>query len=78
MTQKEYYKTTITVEVLSEGVYDPDTIHDIAHDITEGDCSGEWNVTDQEQVTAEEMAKLLREQASDASFLLGDDWSEEE
>ncbi len=74
----KYCRTVITVEVLSDRLYDPETLKQVAYDIICGDCSGEWHVTSQEEVSEEKMAELLEAQGSDPSFLLGPEWGEEE
>lgn len=68
-----YYKTRIVVTVLSDGPYNPDTIHDLAYDITEGECSGDYKVESSEELTREEMAEALEAQGSDPAFLLGEE-----
>ncbi len=64
---REYYQTMIFVQVLSENPLTNMTLHDVADEITTGDCSGKitGNVT---KVDGPTMAKLLREQGSDPEF----------
>lgn len=75
MTEK-YWKTTITVTVLSKGE-DPPQFDDLAelHNlITDGPCSGDYNCASEEinRVTAR---RLLEEQSSDPDFLdMGAEW----
>lgn len=66
---RKYYRTVITVEVLSEGMVGFEDLEDLAQAITVGDCSGKWEVTSQEKVDGPTMAKLLKAQNSDPGFL---------
>lgn len=65
-------RTLITVEVLSDGPYDPATLGDVHYDIVEGDLSGKWSVKSSEVLTPEAMEKALLAQGSDPAFLLGE------
>jgi len=67
-----FYKTLITIEVLSVDPYDPDTLEDVCHDITEGHYSGSWKAAPSVEVTKEEMTEALIAQHTDPSFLLND------
>jgi hypothetical protein len=74
MTSKRiFHRTEITIEVLSEEYYDPESLGDVEHDIGLGDCSGDWHVTKRDEVDGATMAKLLQEQASDPEFFQLDD-----
>lgn len=77
MTNPLYYRTIISVEVLSEGLYDPDTLSQVDYDTAEGDCSGSWEILKSEQLTREEMAEALIRQGSCPSFIISD-YAEEE
>lgn len=72
MSQKQYYRTIITVEVLSDFPYDPESLEQISNDITDGDCSGKWQIVDSKEVNKHQMEQLLVEQGSDPSFLCGE------
>ena len=74
----KYYRTVIQVEVLSNYPVDYSTLQDVHYDITSGDSSGEWWVGSQEEVSKEKMAELLEAQGSDPSFLIPDDYENEE
>jgi len=76
--KKEFYRTVVEVEILSRGPYDPDTLEEVSHDITKGDCSGSWAIKTSEEVPEEEMAELLVEQGSDPAFLFGMDEDDEQ
>lgn len=66
---KQFYKTTITVEVLSEEPLPPDiSLRDIGFGITEGDWSGEWEVISVEPLDGAQAARALEAQGSDAGF----------
>lgn len=69
---QKFYRTVITVEVLSDRPYDPDSLEDVSYDILDGDCSGDWSVTEAQAVDSERMAELLVAQGSDPSFMFGD------
>lgn len=72
--KQKYYRTVIEVEVLSEEPVDFDTLADVAHEIVEGDCSGQWHTkVDNQEVDGPEMAKLLIAQGSDPGFFNLDD-----
>lgn len=73
MSNRKFYRTVISVEVLSEEPYNPESLEGIAHDIIEGDCSGRWNVVSSKEVDGVEMAQLLYEQASEPAFFQLDD-----
>lgn len=68
---KKYYKTTIQVEVLSEGRLDPQSLEDVAYAIDQGDCSGVWNITSSKALSKKEVSEELIKQGSDPEFLLG-------
>lgn len=66
-----YFKTVIQIEILSqEGYADcfPD-IYSLYHDIVEKHCSYALDIVSDEEVTKEEMNKLLEAQNSDPQFL---------
>lgn len=66
----KYYRTVITVEVLSDEPYNPASLAQVAHDTISGGCSGNWKITSSEEVTVKRMAELLEAQGSDPSFLI--------
>lgn len=82
MSDKKYYRNVVEVEILSDepfhgnmGLTDLQTIH---YYITEGDCSGDIQITvSDEEVSREKMAELLIKQRSDPEFLLGDENEDE-
>lgn len=67
---RKFYKNIILVEVLSEDEpLDSNLgLKDIAHEITEGDCSGVVSWKDPILLTPQEAAKALEEQGSDPGF----------
>lgn len=69
----KYWRTVITVEVLSEGANPPDfkNLAQVHHAITQGDCSGYFRDEHQE-VPEEVMRELLMEHGSDPSFLINE------
>jgi hypothetical protein len=71
---RSFKKTVLRVEVLSYGEWDWETLADVAHSITEGDCSGEVVMDSVEFLSEEDTARALIAQGSDPSFLLGEAW----
>lgn len=69
---RKYYRTIITIEVLTADAPHSGDVGALAYDITEGDASGRVT-TEVEEVTAEKMAELLKAQGSDPEFLLSED-----
>jgi hypothetical protein len=66
-----YYKTIVKIEILSNFPYTgQETLQEIVHDITEGDCSGVWNFASQKELTEQQMKRALIRQGSDPSFLI--------
>lgn len=65
-----FYRTTIEVEILSEGcpIISGLTLADIHEAITTGEWNGEWNAESRIEVTPRQMAKLLIKQGSDPQF----------
>ena len=70
MSDKKYYKTTITIEVLSE--YEPVSsdcgLHCIAREINSGGWSGQRTKLVSKELTPKEAADALVAQGSDPSF----------
>lgn len=72
MTKKDkFYRTVVTIEILSRSSRPPkiSSISDLSWEILEGGWSGDWDVTDQDEVTPQEMAKMLMKQSSSPEFL---------
>ena len=70
---KKFFKTTITIEILSEKKYNSTDLSKIAYDITDGDCSGKVEVSSYQELTPQEAAKALLAQGSDPEFFGLDD-----
>lgn len=68
MSKRTFYKTTVTVEVLHEEPLDFDNLEDLHYMITDGECSGKFEVTDFVAMNGKNMAKALQEQGSDPEF----------
>ena len=64
----KFYKTTIMVEVLSEEPVDFDNLAAVDLAITDGDCSGKWEVSKVEELDKHEAATALMAHGSDPSF----------
>ena len=79
MTNRTFYRTVISVEVLSE---EPVDFIDLAHvheAITNDCCSGSWEVVSAGEVDGATMAKLLIAQGSDPAFFeLTDDGEDDD
>lgn len=82
MSKRKFFKTVFQIEVLSEDkpLNDVGSLHDIAYQIDEGDCSGVVKHIKSIRLTAEKAAKALIEQGSDPEFFqldaTGNDLSE--
>lgn len=69
MTKRKFWKTIIQVEVLSEGPDLPPTdLNELAHLITEGECSGKVTTESVTKLNGKEAAKALQAQGSDPEF----------
>ena len=66
-TIRKFYKTVVTIEVLSEYPFTPESIKNIDYVITEGDCSGTWDY-DVKIISPQEAARSLIEQGSEPGF----------
>lgn len=64
----KFYKTIVQIEVLSTEEIGDVTLDDIVYMITEGHCSGQWQIASIEEVIAPVMAQLLMNQGSDPEF----------
>lgn len=69
IVSKRFFRTTVTVEVISRGPYVFSDLADLHQDITSGPCSGSTSV-EIEELSAAEAAEALIEQGSDPTFLL--------
>ena len=79
MKQRKFYRTRITVEVLSENILSSDmSLADIDYAITDGDCSGEVTWGDPEELDADQMAAALIAQNSDPGFFSLDEDEEDD
>lgn len=67
-SKRKFYRTTITVTILSEEPYQYDNLLMVHNDITNGDCSGVHDITNSEELTAKQAVKALQKQASDPEF----------
>ena len=64
-----FFRTIFTVEVLSRGqLGDGIPLERVAYEITDGDCSGNITMTE-EQVDGPQMVQLLVSQGSEPEFL---------
>lgn len=70
--EQKYYRTIITVEILSDFPYDYGfDLSNVAYDMTYGDVSG--GISQKcDEITKEEMKKALISQGSDPSFIFGE------
>jgi len=67
-SKRQFHKTIIKVTVLSEEPYDNTDVDQLAHDITDGDCSGEVQIVSSKVLTGRQAAKALQTQGSDPDF----------
>lgn len=67
---RKFYRTVISVEILSEEPYPPDPeLTDVAEDITSGGCSGcVSEIVSNEELSGKDMATCLRAQGRDPGF----------
>jgi hypothetical protein len=68
----KYFRTVLTIEVLTKTQAFNGDIAELHETITYGDASGMELVRVVEEVTEDEMGKLLIAQGSDPEFLIGD------
>ena len=66
--ERKFYRTTITIEILSEEEIGDKSLSEINYEMQEGDYSGKIIKRKSEVVTSQEMAKLLIKQSSDPLF----------
>ena len=68
--KKRFHVTVLRVEVLSEGepYGQAESLADIAHEISEGECVGRVIVENTMEVTEEHMRKILRDANADPDF----------
>jgi len=78
----KFYKTRITVEVLSERPYDEEDLDAIAYDVCDGDCVGTVENLGSVELSESDMVDALEEAGSDSSFFgigdVDDDYDDEE
>jgi len=65
----QFYRTVITVEVLTNEPFFFENLADVHYAVTEGHASGTFFVESEETVTEETMRELLIAQGSDPEFL---------
>lgn len=68
MSNRSFYKTIVTVEILSEDEIHPSSLSEISEQIESGDWSGAWDISSVEILSSEKMAQALIDQGSDPSF----------
>ena len=66
--KRKFYRTIVRVEVLSEEPYNPPCLEQVAFDITDGNCSGEFKWGESEEISPKKMVKLLQKQGTALSF----------
>ena len=65
---RAFYRTVVQIEVLSEHPIDFENLRELIYMVTEGDCSGNYDITEHEIVDGKRMAQLLLGHGSDPSF----------
>jgi hypothetical protein len=69
MTNRKFYRTKVTVEVLSEDPIATDaSLYSICEAITTGGCSGVVNISEPGVLNGKEAAVALLKQGSDPEF----------
>jgi hypothetical protein len=68
MTKREFHKTVIQVEVLSEEPVGETSLEPVHQQITEGDWSGTVSTVSTETLDGKQAAEALLNQGSDPSF----------
>lgn len=75
-TPDRIYRTVFTVEVFSSGPYGDADLAEIAHDIMEGDCTGNYFMSEQEIVDPDKVASELERIGTDPGFF-GEDYEDD-
>ena len=65
----DYRLTKIVVEVLSDGPYNPQGLNQLAYDIVDGACIGDWDIKSSTKLTKAQAIKTLETMGSEESFL---------
>lgn len=68
MTSRKFYRTKISVEILSEDPVSFDNLAAVHQSITDGDCSGVWDVINVDELDGKQAASALSAQGSDPTF----------
>lgn len=70
MTKRKFHRYVVRVEILSEDELNLSAmgLSGISYAITEGDCSGDYEIAEHQKVDGATMAKLLIAQGSDPGF----------
>lgn len=77
MSNRKFYRTVYTVEVLSEEPVGEMSLADLDYEITEGHSSGRFLSTENEEVDGKKMAELLKAQGTDPEFFQLNDEGED-
>ena len=73
MSPRKFYRTVLTVEILSETPYNETDLAQVAVDIDEGEQVGKVSVSSSnEEMTGKVCAVLLKDAGSDPSFFMLD------
>lgn len=73
MSKRTFFKTVITVEVLSEGPFQFESLEGVAYAIQEGDCSGQYWTEEQVELGRREFVAALEKQQSGPGFFFLDE-----
>lgn len=68
MIGRKFYKSVVTVTVISEYPVEINNLAQLDRLITEGDCSGEIATEGCEEITSEEAVKALIAQGTDPTY----------
>jgi hypothetical protein len=72
-SKRKFYRTVVTVEVLSEQPLDDMGLDALNYAITEGDCVGRTHFGDPQEIEPADAADRLREMGSEPGFFQLDD-----
>lgn len=68
MTTRKFYRTELKVVVLSEEPVNFEDLYGVHLAITDGSCSGNWNVAKVSELDGKQAVRALRAQGSDPEF----------
>lgn len=67
-SDRKFTRVVLVIEILSEDVYNPESLAQVAYDIVDGQCSGTWDVLLNEEVDAVTLVERMKLHGSDPGF----------